>query len=219
MRKLNKKIIIGFSFLFFVLAGLVSADTIGQNQSFFISPQYDAHSRTQISATLRNISGRAYFYVEDDYWYSIGADTRNQVINWITLLSNEFDGRIYPTETQFFGSEANPGIDNNPQITILLSPLITEAGGYFDTSNEYSIQQVPGSNMREMLYINISALSNAGKINSFLAHEFQHLISFNQKEKLRNITDDIWLNELRSEYAVTLLGYNDNFNGSHLEQR
>ncbi len=70
-----------------------------------------------------------------------------------------------------------------------------------------------------MIYINVTALSDQKKINAFLAHEFQHLISFNQKEKLRNVTDDTWLNELRSEYAVTLLGYNDEFAGSHLDKR
>ena len=70
-----------------------------------------------------------------------------------------------------------------------------------------------------MVYLNITALGDQRKINAFLAHEFQHLISFNQKEILRNVADDTWLNELRSEYAVTLLGYNDNFASSDLEKR
>ncbi len=201
------------------LASGVNADTLGQNQSFYVSPQYDAQSRAQISATLRNVSDNAYFYVEDVYWNSINSDTRSQVLNRVALLGREFDNRIYPTETQFFGSEPNPRVDNDPRITILLSPLIENAGGYFDTANSYPKSQVPNSNGHEMIYINIAALGDQGKINAFLAHEFQHLISFNQKEKLRNVTDDTWLNELRSEYAVTLLGYNDNFAGSHLEKR
>ena len=208
-----------FIAIFLLLAVPASADTLGQNQSFYVSPQYDAQSRARISATLRNVSEHAYFYVEDNYWNGISSDTRNQVLNWIASLGQEFDGRIYPMETQFFGSEPNPGIDNDSRITILLSPLIENAGGYFDTANDYPKSQVPSSNGREMIYINIAALSDRGKINAFLAHEFQHLISFNQKERLRNVTDDTWLNELRSEYAVTLLGYNDNFTGSHLEKR
>ncbi len=208
-----------FVAVFLLFAVPVSADTIGQSQSFFISPQYDAQSRTQISATLRSVSGRAYFYVEDEYWNGIGPGARSQVIDWIASLGNEFDGRIYPTETQFFGPEPNPGVDDDPRLTILLSSLVENAGGYFDTANGYSKSQVPNSNVREMIYLNIAALGDQRKINAFLAHEFQHLISFNQKEKLRNVTDDTWLNELRSEYAVTLLGYNDNFAGSHLEKR
>ena len=136
-----------FIAVFLLLAASVSADTLGQNQSFFISPQYDAQSRAQISATLMATSDHAYFYVEDGYWNSIGSDTRNQVLNWVASLGREFDNRIYPIETQFFGSEPNPGIDNDPRITILLSPLIENAGGYFDTANEYNKKQVPGSNM------------------------------------------------------------------------
>jgi len=208
-----------FAVIFLFLAASVSADTLGQSQSFFISPQYDAQSRTQVPATLMAISGHAYFYVEDNYWAGISSDTRSQVLNWIASLEREFDNRIYPTETQFFGSEPNPGIDNDPRLTILLSPLIENAGGYFDTANGYSKSQVPSSNVREMIYINIAALGDQRKINAFLAHEFQHLISFNQKEKLRNVTDDTWLNELRSQYAVALLGYNDDFTGSDLEKR
>lgn len=201
------------------LAFGASADTLGQNQYFYISPQYDAQSRAQVSATLTAISDHAYFYVENDYWNDLRPDTRNQVLNWVALLGNEFDDRIYPTETQFFGAEPNPGVDNDPRVTILLSPLIESAGGYFDTANGYTKSQVTSSNVREMIYINVAVLGDQRKINAFLAHEFQHLISFNQKEKLRNVSDDTWLNELRSEYAVTLLGYNDDFAGSHLEKR
>jgi hypothetical protein len=219
MHKLEKKIITGLFFLFLALAGFANADTLSQNQTFFISPQYDAKSRTQVSATLRSISNHAYFYIEDGYWNSVDSSTRNQVLNWAASLGQEFDNRIYPLETQFFGSEPNPGIDNDPRITILLSPLIENAGGYFDTSNGYKKEQVPNSNEREMIYLNVITLADPQRARIFLAHEFQHLISFNQKEKLRNVSDDTWLNELRSQYAVTLLGYNDNFAGSDLEKR
>jgi hypothetical protein len=208
-----------FTVIFLFLAASVSADTLGQNQSFFTSPQYDAQSRAQISAMLMAISSHAYFYVEDNYWSGIGSDARNQVLNWIASLGREFDSRIYPMETQFFGSEPNPGVDNDPRITILLSPLIENAGGYFDTANEYNKEQVPGTNSREMVYLNVTALGDQRKINAFLTHEFQHLISFNQKEILRHVADDTWLNELRSQYAVMLLGYDDNFTGSDLEKR
>ena len=55
----------------------------------------------------------------------------------------------------------------------------------------------------------------------FLAHEFQHLISFEQKDVIRKVQDDIWLNELRSEIAPTLVGYDGAFvyTNSNLEAR
>ena len=174
------------------------ADILGHGQQFFISSQYDAQSRTVINSTLRYVSERAYFYVANDYWDGVGTAARSQAIDQIKLLAQEFDGRIYPTETQFFGSEPNPGIDGDPRITILLTPLIENAGGYYDTTNQYQPVSARNSNQREMIYLNVNELASTSKMFAFLAHEFQHLISFNQKENLRRISDDIWLNELRS---------------------
>jgi len=54
---------------------------------------------------------------------------------------------------------------------------------------------------------------------SYLAHELTHLITFNQKERLNNIQEEIWLNEARAEYAPTLCGYNDEYEGSYLKSR
>src|SRR3989344_8312227 len=174
------------------------ADILGHGQQFFISSQYDAQSRTVINSTLRYVSERAYFYVANDYWDGVGTAARSQAIDQIKLLAQEFDTRIYPIETQFFGAEPNPGIDGDPRITILLTPLIENAGGYYDTSNQYPIAEARDSNRREMIYLNIKETANLNKMFAFLAHEFQHLLSFNQKENLRLVSDDIWLNELRS---------------------
>jgi len=46
-----------------------------------------------------------------------------------------------------------------------------------------------------------------------------HLITVNQKDLLRRVTEEIWLNEARAEYVITLLGYDDIFKGSNLERR
>ncbi len=205
------------SFLAFV--SVANADSFGQDQGFFISSGYDAQGRSQITATLRKVSSHAYFYVEDGYWNSISSDAHNQISSQIDTLAQEFDNRIYPIETNFFGSEPNPGIDDDPHMVILLSPLIEKAGGYFDTANEYTRNQIPDSNQREMIYVNINGLADPQKVDPFLAHEFQHLISFNQKELLRQVSDENWLNELRSEYATILLGYSDNFPNSYLAGR
>ncbi len=216
--KIHKFIII-FIFVLVVFISKANADTLNQNQQFFISSQYDIRARTSINASVRHLSDHAYFYIADDYWIGITEADRSKVLAQVKVLADEFDKRIYPVEIEFFGSEPNPGIDNDPRLTILLTPLIENAGGYFDVSNQHVSADVVRSNQREMIYLNISELFNQSKMFPFLAHEFQHLISYNQKEKLRNVSDDIWLNELRSEYAVTLLGYNDIYEGSHLQRR
>ena len=207
-----------FSLFGFLISGAARADSLYQTELFYLNPEYEYSGKDRTGATLRKISDKAHWYVADDYWNEISESQKNIFLERLDELAVEFDSRIYPVETSFWGSEWNPGIDNDPRITILISRLIDRAGGYFDTSHEYSKSQVPESNQREMIFINSISLFN-GRAKVFLAHEFQHLIEFYQKEKLRNATDDVWLNELRSEYSVKLMGYDDNFNNSNLERR
>ena len=212
--------------IFFVSATLsaafvplsAAADFLNQTVLFNIDGQYEYSGRKQVSAALRKISNKAYWYVSDEYWNGISAAEQNSFSNELDKLAQEFDARIYPAEVSFWGSEWNPGVDGDPRITVLLTRLIAQAGGYYDTANEYKKSQAPDSNEREMVFINTSGISN-GRAKIFLAHEFQHLASFYQKEKLRNLTEDIWLNEARSEYSVKLSGYDADFENSNLRRR
>ncbi|MFH1769767.1 MAG: hypothetical protein ABH833_03830 [Parcubacteria group bacterium] len=196
-----------------------SAYEYGDNQVFSVSSIYDSRSRSKIDATLQYTSTRAFFYTEDAYWARITNSQRASLMQSMREFADEFDSNIYPLLTNTFGSEPNPGIDGESKITIVLSDLTTNIGGYFDSVNEYTREERQNSNAREMIFININQLNDKSKMYPFLGHEFQHLISFNQKELMRNISDDVWLNELRSEYAVTMLGYSDDFAGSTLERR
>ena len=204
---------------FAISVGVARADALGESHAFSIDAGYDSRGRTQLNATLRAISERAQFYVADDYWNGLSAAGQGSLLTLIGDVGREFDQRIYPMETQFFGAEPNPGIDQDPRITILLADLRSNVGGYFDSAHEYPRSQVSYSNEREMLYLNVSQFFNADRVYSFIAHEFQHLISFHQKEELQRVGDDTWLNEMRSEYAVSLLGYNHTYSGSNLERR
>jgi len=194
------------------------ADAQGQNVSFSVNEGFDKLGRSSMTATLRHISENAYFYVDDDYWNTLGFSGRQNLMSGISELASDFDATIYPTETSFWGQEPKPGVDGDNRITILLEQLKSGNGGYFSTSNGYPKTSAPDSNEREMVVISAESVSNS-YTRIFLAHEFQHLISFNQKELLRDVTEDVWLNELRSEYSVTLIGYNNIFNNSNLERR
>lgn len=213
--KLRILIVVALLMPFFVLSD-VSADTLGQNQIFNVNSKYDQFSRTSISTTLRNLSNHAYFYVEDRYWDNLNPNQKDSLNGIISTLGQEFDNNIYPKETQFWGSEPNPGIDGDSRITIVLEDLVSGNGGYFDSSSGYPKRIVSNSNEREMIFVSVDAGSFA---KVFLGHEFQHLISYNQKELTRKVQEDVWLNELRSEYSSSLLGYNDNYYDSSLERR
>ena len=196
------------------------ADTLGQKESFLINSDFDKYNRNQLSATLRYNSNKLYFYVEDRYWDKLDTFNRDKVMLNLSILTNEFDNNIYPKETSFWGSEPNPGVDGDPKLTILVEELISGNGGYFNTANGYTKDQISDSNGREMIFLSAEAVnSESGFTKVFLAHEFQHLISFNQKELINKSTEDVWLNELRSEYSISLTGYNDTYYDSSLNRR
>lgn len=205
--------------VFLAIPFFVSAANVGDQQSFNVSSQYDASGRANLTATLRVMGQRAQYYLEDGYWNGKIFSEQQEIMQKVQRLAEEFDNRIYPLATGFWGAEPNPGIDNDPRLVILLSNLIGTAGGYYDTSNQYAKERVPESNEKEIIFLNIRTLGDDQRLFSFLAHEFQHLISFNQKTLLRDTGDDIWLNEVRSEYAPTPLGYNDAYGSSNLKRR
>lgn len=185
---------------------------------FNVDPSYDYSGRSQVSAFLYQIGGNAYFYVEDDFYRTLNIDEIKIFSEALRNLSQEFDNSIYPKLTLTFGSEWKPGIDNDNKITVLITQIKGDAGGYFNSADEYSVIQSPTSNQREMIYLNSNyATSPLEKI--FLAHEFMHLITFNQKERILGLSEEVWLNEGRAEITSTILGYDDIFSGSNLQKR
>lgn len=219
--KNNKKIyglVFGVFLGSFLWAGNALAFKLGENQTFSVDAAYDLGGRTQVSATLRQVGDHALFYVADDWWSGLGPAELEAAGAAIISLSNEFDQTIYHRLTQVYGSEWSPGIDNDLRITIFITKIKLGTGGYFNSTDEYYRFQIPSSNEREMLYLN-SAYLDSSSAKIFLAHEFQHMINFYQKEKLRNSVEEVWLNEARSEYAATLCGYDNTYEGSNLERR
>ncbi len=219
---MKKKISIVFlTAALLVFAAGTRADVLNETRNFWVAQEYDDSQRTRLSATLRKISANAYWYAEDAFWNSLGSAAPSHV-SALDALAFEFDNRIYPKLRGLFGSEWNPGIDNDPKITVLLHGMKSDAGGYFTPNDEYPAGQIKDgrSNEREMIYLNANHLLNP-RVKGFLAHEFQHLITFNQRTKIRgeNSDSNIWLNEMRSEYVSTYLGYDDDFRTGNLETR
>ena len=130
-------------------------------------------------------------------------------------IADEFDTRIYPTVTGHFGQEWNPGIDDDPRITLLLmdikdgyQPKGMYTAGYFNPGDEYPEGQLPADsklkgNRREMLYIDLNPADVTSRtFLSVVAHEFQHMIHFHQDPK-----ENTWVNEGCSQMATWFCGY------------
>lgn len=195
------------------------AQALGEVVTFNLEKSFDENGRTSTPATLRQIGSHSLVYVENTYYNGLSSASKNAVLNAAAALREEFDTNIYPKLSGFYGTPWEPGIDNDVRITLLLTDMEDNAGGYFDTSDEFTRQQSPESNEREMLYLNIDFYTNPTRMYSFTAHEFTHLIDFNQKRLMRSVDDEVWLNEMRADYAPTYAGYDSPYPGSNLNSR
>jgi hypothetical protein len=212
-----KLLIVGTIFLSLPSSAL-GVVVLGEKVNFFVDPDYDLFGREEITATLQKVGRKTYFYLDYEWWKSLQSQEKSKITQALQLLDDEFYKNIYPTITSNFGSEWNLGIDGDSGITVLIHPMKEGAGGYFNNGDEYLKIQNPKSNEREMVYSNANYITSP-LAKSFLAHEFVHLITFNQKEKKNGVEEEVWLNEARAEYAPTLVGYDSEYEGSNLQRR
>lgn len=219
MNRQRSNTILFLSVLFLAVLPLsASGDVLGDQQRFFVDSSFDALERAELDAVLRVANPTTYFYVEKTWWNNLDVATQQEKERSLIALAGVFEQEIYPLLRQTFGSEWNPGIDQDPAITVLFHQMRKDAGGYTNSGDGYSRLLVSRSNEREIIYLSTEGIGSS-RAPGFLAHEFLHLITFNQKHRLRQVQEETWLNELRAEYAPTLLGYDLNFAGSNLQQR
>lgn len=185
---------------------------------FNIDSNFDAEAREQIQGELVLTGQNLYFYVEKEWWNGHSQNKKDNFFIILGRLSSEFSNNIYPTLTSVYGSEWKNGIDNDPRLTVFFHRMKEGASGYVRTGDEYSKLQIPSSNEREMVYLSANYIEHP-LLKVFLAHEFAHLIQFNQKDKIHGVSEDIWLNEGRADYTSSLLGYDLAYEGSNLQRR
>ena len=214
---MKKFFIITILCILFVAQGVMAVG-FGNNVNFYVDEDFDASAREQIIATLVKTTPKLNFYIEKNWWDLQEQAKQTDILNNLNTLSQEFENRIYPTLTSVFGSEWKPGVDGDEKITILFQSLKEGTGGYFREADEYLKLQIPDSNEREMLYLPISQIDNP-QLKVFLAHEFVHLITFNQKNRIFDVQEEVWLNEARADYSANILGYDDQYQGSNLQRR
>jgi len=199
-------------------AFVAQAADVNGSAAFNVDANYDIAGRSEIEAIAVKTSPRLYFFVDKNWWNQQTGPKQAELLNRLEGLDQEFGQKIYPGITSVFGNEWKPGIDGDERITVLFHQMKEGVGGYFRNVDEYLKLQSPESNEREMIYITTSQIESP-QLKVFLAHEFLHLVSFNQKERTLGINEETWLNEARAEYVATLLGYDDAYEGSNLERR
>ncbi|MEK7509942.1 MAG: hypothetical protein AAB567_00060 [Patescibacteria group bacterium] len=208
--------LMGLAILF--LPAFVFADVLSQRVVFLVDPEFDFQKRSMVAASLQVITDDLYFYIEDEWWNSLPPEGKQEVGEALGRLGVHFQQEIYPTLTKIFGSENRPGVDKDAHITVLIHRMKQGAKGYFNTADGYPKLQAPRSNEREMVYLGSDAIGTPLAKN-YLAHEFMHLIYFNQKERIRGISDEIWMQEGFAELAPWFVGYEKEFEESYFSKR
>jgi immune inhibitor A len=166
---------------------------VGDTETFWISNS-DTAEHSQIQATLRYITPHSYFWVEEGTPVDEGDMKR---------LMDTFEEKIYPTDREFFGSEANPGVDGDPHIYVIYATSIGHnIAGYFSSSDSYNPLVREYSNAHETYVLGTSQNLGDDYTYATLAHEFVHMI---QNASDRN--DVSWMNEGFAEVGAFLNGY------------
>jgi len=192
-----------FSFAVFILIfGVFNfSQAVSLERSFNIQADYDYFSRNEIEAQLIKTTNQIYFYADKD-WYNSFSDKYN-LDSKIYNLASDFEYKIYPFLTNLFGSEDNPGVDNDSRIIIVLEPLKDNFGGYIQSGDEYPKSLFKTSNEGQIIYLNSNLILKADSnfLDYELAHEFTHLITLKQKPEA-----DTWFYESMSEFAGQAIG-------------
>lgn len=192
----------------------------GDTKDFYVVDMRD-DSDYSINATLLYTGTHANVWVNNNKITQADADR----------LGQEFDSGVYPKVTNNFGNESD--IDGNGKLNILCYDIqdgFSGSGGYI-AGYFYSrdLYDVTYSNKCEMFYIdtypamgNSTGARDVTSSYSTLAHEFQHMINFNQSSFIESGNSmDTWLNEGMSMAAEQIytgkaltdrIGYYNNSN-------
>jgi len=207
--------------LFFVACGPEHGDhssDSAQYETVFWSQDIVSSDYYLTTAKLMGSSRHARFYLETDAKPSVQITS-----NLIGEIGRKFDA-IYERATSVFGSEPKPGVDGDYKIIILLldirdgfNPDTSKSyvAGFFASRDLFTREQLDEmnddskTNEHEMIYLDI----NPGKpgTDTFLrtlAHEFTHMISFNQKTMASGLRvyEQTWLDESMAMLAEEITG-------------
>ena len=179
----------------------------------FVFPAFGDVSKTTVTALLVASGERAIVYVDvADVHRLSKASLQEQV--------DRFSKTIYPMVTSTFGSASD--VDGDGKIHFLYTNRVNRdnslfgSAAFFYAPSLLSVNQGGDGNQSDMFYIDPD--TDPTRIDAVLAHEFQHLINFNQHVLVRNgQPEDVWLNEGLSHFCEDLLGENGAHNDLNVD--
>ncbi|MBF0502650.1 MAG: hypothetical protein HQM09_21110 [Candidatus Riflebacteria bacterium] len=154
------------------------------------------------SDLIPGFSNYLNIYLDSDLLLDSGA------ITLVNQLASTWPS-IYVKDRNIFGEEPTAGFDSNPVISNDIFMLISKkfiTAGFFYSGDLYAPSRISNgiSNQKKMFYLQYGIASVDG-LKSTMAHEFQHMIFFNQRQN--TLANEDWLNEGMSGYAEHVNGF------------
>jgi hypothetical protein len=188
-------------------------------ERLLIEASYDIEKRGSVYANLELKTKHINFYFDSNWWEKLSEEEREEYKKIAYNLGSEFENKIFPQIKEGFGEiPKHSVVGYDERISVLFHPMNDGSGGYFRSGDQYSIYQYPRSNEKNILYLNTNLLDDLN-LPGYLAHEYIHLVTFNEKNRKYDINEEVWLNEMRAEAIITILGYDKKHKGSNLEGR
>ncbi len=195
-----------------------ASPSVGDRCSFNV---YNASNAfTRVTAVVKAISTRAIVF-QDTAAPSGGFSSADY-----SSFAASFDDPIYATDVAVYGGPSD--LDGNGKIIILFTPVVNSltppgsdsyVAGFFFGCDLLTQQDCPGSNQSEIFYSIVpDPTGRYGIVHSttdvqqgvppVLAHEFVHMINFNQRILVRGAQDDdeMWMSEALADEAEDTVG-------------
>ena len=166
------------------------------------------------SGTMKTCTARI-FLITDHIVFWLDTDESPYLSeNLIGTLRN-FDVLTLPILRRIFGTENDPGIDNDPRFHVVFTGKIgDEYNGYFSALDSEDPRLRPASNGKELMFLN-SRLIEMGETDVLdtLAHEYQHMIHFHYdrneqsfiNEGLSGLVEYLTLGSIRDSFIRNYL--------------
>lgn len=195
---------------------------VGDTKSFW---RYDlSHmppSWIQETGYCFGVGEHAYIFVSEDEFMTLSEQDVETILGYLdnATLKSEDQGIIEMLEENF--GDIPDALDNDPKAIIYYTALGQYQGsvfdGYFSPFNQMTeteaVNASSHSNECEMVYMSCNPVDPTSLASiSVLAHELQHLISFD-----KDPDEDQWINEGCSQFAMALFGNPDPITGYQLE--
>lgn len=194
---------------------------VGETKNIYVDNNTNISTFVQKSATLRAVGTYCYVWVVDDF-YSLTAG-ENKVDSAIAQEYADAFDKMYPMITNVFGNESDEicyyskwrNMEDYSSTGTKINIVVYDIGndyalsenqqcgivGYFyakDYFYNYSENGVTSNNGKYFYIDSGYANSNFDTTISTLAHEFQHMVNYNQKKVSHNLTSGQWYNEMLS---------------------